>query len=77
MLIGGVLLAAGMELHLRPGDYDGDQEIHFVIERVTARGADWVAVSGRQMATATAPWKNCRLRIQVDALKRSLALKRT
>jgi hypothetical protein len=74
MLIGGVLLAAGTELRLIPGDYDGDREIRFVVSQVVAWGADWVCVAGRELASATGPWRTTRYRVRTAALKRSLAL---
>lgn len=74
MLIGGVLLAAGMELHLMPGDYDGDREIWFIVEHVAVRGTDWVSVVGRELASATTPWRTTRYTVRTTALKRSLSL---
>lgn len=77
MLIGGVLLAAGMELQLQPEDYDGDREIHVVIQRVVGRGGDWVSLVARELASASSPWRVCRIKVKVAALNRSLTLKRT
>jgi hypothetical protein len=76
MLIGGVLLAAGMELQLQPGDYDGDREIHVIVQRVIGRGGDWVSLVVLELASATSPWRVCRLKVKVTALSRSLTLKR-
>lgn len=76
MFIGGVLLGAGMELDLLPGDYaHGERPVHFVIERVVGRTHLWVSLVGHETATATRPWRQCRVYVKVTALKRSLALK--
>lgn len=74
MFIGGVLLAAGMELRLAPGDYNGDREIRFVISHIIDRGPDWVSLAGRELASATSPWRSMRYTVRAEALKRSLAL---
>jgi hypothetical protein len=76
MLIGGILLAAGVELRLMPGDYDGDREVRFIVQLIVGRGGDWVALVGRELASATSPWRSCRHKVLVSALKRSLALQR-
>lgn len=76
MFIGGVLLAAGMELDLLPGDYaHGERPVRFIIERVVSRTHEWVSLIGHERATATRPWRQCRVSVRVAALKRSLALK--
>jgi hypothetical protein len=74
MLIGGVLLAAGMELHLVPGDYEGDREIRFIVLYVVTWGTDWVGLAGRDLASATSPWRTVHHTVRTAALKRSLAL---
>lgn len=75
MLIGGVMLGAGMELRLEPGDYaHGERPVHFVIERIINRTAEWVSLVGHEQPSATRPWRLCRVNVRVDALKRSLSL---
>lgn len=74
MLIGGVLLAAGMELHLLPGDYEGDREIRFILLHVVSWDTDWVDLAGHDLASATSPWRTVRHTVRTAALKRSLAL---
>jgi hypothetical protein len=75
MLIGGVLLGAGMELHLQPGDYaHGETPVHFIIERVISRTHEWVSLTGHERATGSRPWRQCRVNVRVAALKQALSL---
>lgn len=78
MLIGGVLLAAGSELKLIPGDYLGDRPIRFVVEQIietrTESGAHWVVLIGLEQPSASRPWQPRQVQVRVNALARSLAL---
>lgn len=75
MYIGGVLLGAGMELALQPGDYaHGERPVHFIVDQVIGRTAEWVSLVGHERATATRPWRHCRVYVRIAALKRSLSL---
>lgn len=81
MHIGGVLLAAGMELAIAAGDQlDGTVTIRFIIHavagtRVTEDGS-WLLLDGVQRASATAltVWTPRRVCVRVEALKRCLVL---
>lgn len=75
MHIGGVLIGAGMELDLAPGDYQfGENRIRFLIEQVVDVHRDWIVVDGTARPTPVLPWQPMRLQIRVDALKQSLTL---
>lgn len=79
MHIGGVLLGAGMELDLTPGDYlHGDSLIRFTIEHIieTRRegDTDWIVMTGMEHPSASTPWRSRRLQVRVAALRRSLQL---
>lgn len=76
MLLGGVILVAGMQLDIDPGDYlHGDQPVSFTVRRVIGRvGYDWVILDGHQRPTPTTPWRLRRLQVRVAALRRCLAL---
>ncbi len=79
MEIGGVIVGAGTEMLLRPGDYrDGDSDVSFLVERVIeTRDEDdtrWLVLDGAQRPTLTTPWRNRRIFVRISALKRSLAL---
>jgi hypothetical protein len=75
MLIGGVLLGAGMELDLRPGDYaSGERPVRFIIERILNRTSEWVSLTGYERASETRPWRVCRVYVRIVALKRSLII---
>lgn len=75
MLLGGVILGAGMHLNINSGDYlHGDQPISFILRRVVCRvGPDWVVLDGQQQPTPSTPWRPRRLQVRVDALRRCLA----
>lgn len=74
MIIGGVLLYAGMELFLIPGDYqDGIVPLNFTISTVVESCADWIVLTGVQHPTAINPWRSLRIRVRVAALKHSLS----
>jgi hypothetical protein len=75
MLIGGVLLASGMEMDLLPDDYRyGDNHIRFLIEQVLEIKQDWVLINGTIRPTPLLPWTPQTLHIRVASLKRSMAL---
>jgi hypothetical protein len=80
MVLGGVMLGAGMELRLKPADYlGGATTIHFTIdvieETYREHGTDWVILYGQQLPSAAAEgWHPRRVQVRVAALKRSLSL---
>lgn len=79
MELGGVLLGAGMELNLKAGDYlDGPGIVRFMIEKIVGtrqeHNADWVILVGRELPSATGGWRDRRIQVRVQALKRSLLL---
>ncbi len=82
MYLGGVLLGAGMELHIAPGDHaNGPQPLQFLLTRVVGTrdgsGGSWVVLEGRERpAGAFTFWRNRRIHVRIDALKRSLTLTR-
>lgn len=78
MLIGGVILGAGMVLDLEPGDYlYGEGRVRFTLERVVETREDWdtqwVILTGYEKAPH-GPWRARRIQVRVSALKRSLSL---
>jgi hypothetical protein len=75
MLVGGVLLASGMEMDLLPGDYRyGENHIRFLIDHVREIKKDWVVIDGTIRPTPLLIWTPQTLHIRVACLKRSLAL---
>jgi hypothetical protein len=79
MVLGGALLAAGMELAIRPQDHNlSGGTIHLVLHRIVTvdilHGAPWALLDGSQMPTASTTWRACRIHVRVDALKRSLVI---
>lgn len=75
MHIGGVLLGAGMVLSLLPGDYlNGRTRLRFMIGSVVGTDGVWVILDGYQRPTATSTWTSRRVRVRVEALKRSMAV---
>lgn len=78
MLIGGVMLGAGMELDLRPGDYrDGTSRIRFILHHIVGPSCDttqWIVLDGYDQPGTATPWKARRVHVRIAALKRSLAL---
>lgn len=75
MHIGGVLLGAGMEMNLLPGDYlFGEIRVKFLIGEIVCAEAGWVILEGYERPTTQSPWRARRIRVRVTALKRSLAL---
>ena len=75
MHIGGVLLGAGMVLSLLPGDYfNGNDRLRFMIGRVVGVDGVWVILDGYQRPTPACGWRSRRVRVRIEALKRSLSL---
>ncbi len=79
MELGGVIVCAGMEMLLRPGDYrEGHSTVSFLIIRVietrTDDDTDWLVLDGAERPTPTSPWRFRRIQVRISALKRSLSL---
>lgn len=75
MHIGGVLLGAGMEMNLLPGDYlFGEIRVKFLVGEIVCAMEDWVILQGYERPTERSPWRARRIRVRITALKRSLAL---
>jgi len=74
MRIGGVILGAGMEMILLPGDYlNGHERVKFMVGEVVCTDNDWVILDGYELPPDR-PWCQRRVRVRVTALKRSLTL---
>lgn len=76
MILGGVLLAAGMELAVANDDHlNGGGPLHFLLQRIVeVQGNEWVVLDGQERPTPTTPWRTCRAVVRISALKRSLTL---
>lgn len=77
MLIGGVLLGAGMRLHLRADDYlHGSEDVQFVLRNIdgvyTQSGEHWIIMSGVLQPSPYAPWRRTRVQVRIRSLRRSL-----
>ncbi len=78
MMIGGVLLGAGMVLEIAQGDYlYGDGRVRFTVETIVGQrrdwDCDWVILTGIEKRPHGGPWRPRRLQVRVSALSRSLA----
>ncbi len=79
MMIGNVILGAGMVLDIAPGDYlYGDGRVRFTIETIVGTrrewDCDWVILTGIEKRPQDGPWRPRRLQVRVSALARCLAL---
>lgn len=79
MKIGGVILGAGMILHIAPGDYlYGSGPVRFMLARVieTRRdwNADWVIMEGIEQPSPAQGWRPRRIQVRVSALEGALRL---
>lgn len=76
MIIGGVLLGAGMVLLLEARDYlDGRASIRFTVQQIVGtaneNGVEWVVLYGQQKPLY-GPWLERRIYVRVTALKQAL-----
>lgn len=79
MFIGGVLLAAGMEMVIAAEDHlDGSTTVRFLLSHVagTRENGSWVILEGTERPDGTSyrTWGSRTLCVRVEALKRCLAL---
>jgi hypothetical protein len=75
MLIGGVIIAAGMQLNMKLSAQDvigAGPAVLFTITRVVAYDAGWVALEGWMLPTPTTAWAPGHIAVRVDSLKRLL-----
>jgi hypothetical protein len=68
MVIGGVLLGAGMVLEL---EFNG-VVVSFTLRRAYSFG-DFVILEGMQHPTPTTPWREMRFQVRTDALRLAVA----
>lgn len=78
MLLGGVMLGAGMILELYDGDYlYGEGPIRFTVETIVETreewGCEWVIMTGKEKKPL-GPWRERRVQVRVSALKGALAV---
>ncbi len=74
MQIGGVLLAPGMVLGLRPQDYlDGTEPIELLVQQILSTNSQWIVLAGLQRPDAHYGWRPRRVKVKVSALKRSMS----
>lgn len=78
MVLGGVLLAAGMEMDIAEGDYHyGRGRVRFLVQHIVAVredwGETWVVMQGNESPHHAHCWRPRRLQVRVSALKRSLS----
>lgn len=79
MLIGGVILGAGMVLDLALTDYrNGPGPIRFTVDRVVATcradNADWVVLDGTEHPGPASAWRSRRVAVLISSLRRCLVL---
>lgn len=79
MLLGGVLLGAGMELAIAAADHrNGSDTIRLMLLRVVGtlygHNTHWAVLEGREHSPSTACWRTVHVQVRISALKRSLIL---
>lgn len=79
MVLGGVLLAAGVELDIANGDYKyGTGRVNFLVKEILEireeYGERWIVLQGHQRPGRHAGWMPRKIQVKVNALKASMIL---